>query len=265
MNNRFLVLKYVICIIFSIQYVQANSLSYENWSQVVKAFVQFEVTPVTVNYAGLRANRKNLSAFLKQVIKVKKTDYESWTITEKKVFLLNAHNALVLKLILDQSKDNPQFKTLTELNGLFSTYKTKKFYKLFGEDRSLSYLVEELSQPFSSDHFFMWSFSCGDTRCAPPSLYSSDSLEQQIKNNFKLWFKDPEVAKFKIKENKIYLLKMFQDYFSTISQTEFKSKIDFAAQLFTLSQQEIDYLYKNESLLKFEFVELNSKLNGPLF
>lgn len=77
-------------------YADQQKINYALWENVLKAYVN---NNGRINYAGLKRNRADLDRFIQTQIKDK--DISAFTDNEKKAFLINAYNALTMRLIID--------------------------------------------------------------------------------------------------------------------------------------------------------------------
>lgn len=72
--------------------------TYADYGAVLQKFV---TDNGRVNYAGLKLGREGLDDFVKAVDKLDDDDYEVFTKDQKRAFWINVHNALVLRVVID--------------------------------------------------------------------------------------------------------------------------------------------------------------------
>jgi Protein of unknown function, DUF547 len=87
-----------------------------------------------VDYAGFRADRKALSAYLQGLSSVTQTEYRKWTREQQLAFLINAYNAFTIELVLTRY---PDLKSIKDLGSFLRSPWKKAFFTLLGAERSL--------------------------------------------------------------------------------------------------------------------------------
>ena len=93
------------------------------WSQVLATHVRALGARSTVNYAALTRDRATLSAYLMKVEAVTDREFSDFSPDQRLAFLINAYNALTVKLVLDHYP----IKSIRDLGGLFSSPWKKTF------------------------------------------------------------------------------------------------------------------------------------------
>ena len=98
-------------------------------------------TSSTVRYAGFKAQRAGLQAYLAQLSAVTPQEYAGWTKPQQLAFLVNAYNAFTVELILTRY---PDLKSIKDLGSLFESPWKKKFFRLLGSEKTLDELEHGL-------------------------------------------------------------------------------------------------------------------------
>jgi hypothetical protein len=107
-----------------------------DWDNQLKQQVVVAANGVssTVRYAGFKAQRAGLQAYLVALSAVTPAEYATWTKPQQLAFLVNAYNAFTIDLILTRY---PDVKSIKDLGGVFESPWKKKFVRLLGSERSL--------------------------------------------------------------------------------------------------------------------------------
>lgn len=87
-----------------------------------------------VDYAGFRADRAALKAYLDGLSAVSPATFGGWARAERQAFLVNAYNAFTVELILTRY---PDLKSIKDLGGLLSSPWKPKWIALLGTQVSL--------------------------------------------------------------------------------------------------------------------------------
>ena len=95
----------------------------------------------SVRYAGFKAQRASLQAYLAALSAVTPPEYAGWTQPQQLAFLVNAYNAFTIDLVLSRY---PDLKSIKDLGGVFESPWRKKFFRLLGSERSLDDLEHGL-------------------------------------------------------------------------------------------------------------------------
>lgn len=236
--------------------------NYNLWKRVIAKYVDYEAVPATVDYLGIKNNRLDFSENLKEMVAVTKDEYDAFSIDQRKAFLLNLYGALAIKAVLDQTKGSKLPKSIKDGKALFTDIFDKKFYKLFGEKRSLNYIETELTKDFVSDFKFMVSFSCAARGCPPPGYFTADNLAKDmniVTRSFLSWDKNVNYA---MSNNTFTASDYFEPREKHIKQSkEYSDLKNFLIRNAPISELLKDKAIKNESSLDLEFTKMDWSLN----
>ena len=106
------------------------------WNEVLGEYVVETEFASTVRYAALKKNPARLEQYLKQITAVSRKDYDSWTRDQKLSFLINAYNALTVKLVLDHYPVD----SIKDIGSLFKSSWKIEFFTLLGEKMHLDHI-----------------------------------------------------------------------------------------------------------------------------
>jgi hypothetical protein len=254
---------FLICFIFSQTSQSAFDHSYPSWGRVIANYVNYQANPVEVDYLGIKENRKDFKDHLQTVVKLNRSDYDKFTSDQKKAFILNAYNALAIKAVLDQTKeDNKLPKSIKDGDTFFTSIFKKKFFNLFGEERNLNYLEKELGKEFQREFKFVVSFACTARSCPPPANYVPEKIEEQMSEIIRQFLKYDRNVGYDIGDNKFLLTDYFEAREDAIKQSkQYSSLKDFIIRHAPISELFKDKAIKNETSLELEFIKMDWGLN----
>lgn len=129
--------------------------------------------------------------YLKEIFLVSLSTYNSWKKEEQEAFLINAYNALTVKLILE----NYPVKSINEIGSILSSPWKKKFFKLLeGQIESLDPIEHQWLRPQFKDYRLHAALNCASFSC--PTLrseaYVASQLNDQLNDQMKKWVNDPQ-------------------------------------------------------------------------
>lgn len=165
-----------------------------------------------VRYRELKkstAERKDhpFNLYIADLQQVSKADFDQWTRDEQKAFLLNAYNALTIRLILDHYP----VKSIRDIGGLFKKPWDVEFFSLLGgAAKSLDPIEHQLLRPVYRDFRVHSAANCASMSC--PVLrgepYVASRLNEQLDDQMRRWLADSTRNQFgptgKIKISKIF-------------------------------------------------------------
>jgi hypothetical protein len=174
------------------------------------SFFQKNVSNGAVNYSEISKNKTALISLVDQIGNV---ELSKTSDVEKKAFLINAYNILVIKGIVD----NYPTKSPLDINGFFDGI----MYKVGGKSITLNELEKDnLIKPTGDErlHFIL---VCAAISCPPIAsfAYTPNELEQQIKERTELALSNSEFIQLDPKANKVLISEIFKWY-----EGDFKGK-----------------------------------------
>jgi Protein of unknown function, DUF547 len=170
-----------------------------------------------VNYGKLKADVGNgsqphpFTAYLKVIQGVKKSEFDSWSPLDQMAFLINAYNALTLKLIVDHYPVG----SIKDIGGLFAKPWSIKFFDLLGgEIKSLDPIEHENLRPRFKDYRIHAAVNCASFSCPPlrGEAYVGSKLNQQLDEQMRNWISDKTRNSFDAATGEIKVSKIFDWY-----------------------------------------------------
>lgn len=164
-----------------------------------------------VNYAALKADPRDLTAFLDQVAGLTEKEFDGWGANEQVAFLCNVYNATTLQLILE----NYPLKSIKEIGFLPHAAWRKGSVRLFGRILSLGGLENDLLRAKYPEqpgvHFIL---VCAARGCPPlrGEPYSGRRLQEQVDEQARAFFADTAKNRVVGVRRTVYLSPIFKWY-----------------------------------------------------
>ena len=197
-------------ILVSLARGESIDLSFNEWSQWLRAYAKVHGPVTLVNYKKAQNNRKSLDSLMGQFEGVSKSTFDSWSEKDRLAFLINAYNVFTIKLIVD----NYPLKSIKDLGSLFKSPWKKKFFKLFGEDETLDGIEHERIRKKFKEPRIHFAVVCASKGC--PALkgeaYVGSRLNDQLEESLRNFLKDETRNRWDEKNNVLYLSKIFKWY-----------------------------------------------------
>lgn len=238
----------------------AVSTAQETLHQPWQALLTQYVSPINdghssqVNYAGMKTDHVQLTAYLTALGKIDKQTFEQWPAPKQLSFLINAYNAWTVELILTAY---PDIKSIKDLGSFFSSPWSKKFIPLLGETRSLDNIEHELIRGDNKygDPRIHFAVNCASIGC--PALreeaYSADKLEQQLSEQTIRFLTDKSRNRFT--EDAMELSAIFKWYGDDFTQG-FRGSNSLSA-FVLLYYEALNLTATQQALLKSEDIDTN--------
>jgi hypothetical protein len=221
-----------------------------------------------VDYQSLKANRSNLTDYLKQIEQVNPAEFQQWSKDEQIAFWINAYNAITIEGILKNYPIQwgsliararfPQ-NSIRQISGFWD----KVFVNVMGKDLTLNDIEHKILRKEFDDPRIHFAIVCASIGC--PILESraffADDLDQRLDLATRNFINNPQKARLDQKENILYLSRIFDWYkedFSGLSEgtksLENYSKaergvIEFVMKYFSEAEQ--NYIVRNQPKLKY--------------
>ncbi len=188
--NRFIV---GILLFLQIAVTHAASFNHAAWDKLLQAHVMSvrNGQATQVDYAGLKAQQKNLQGYLAATSAVSRSEFERWNKNEQLAFLINSYNAWTVSLILSEY---PNVKSIKDLGSFFQSPWKKSFIPLLGETRSLDDIEHKLIRGSGryNEPRVHFAVNCASIGC--PALrgeaYQAQKLESQLEDAMRLFLAD---------------------------------------------------------------------------
>lgn len=184
-----------------------------------------------VDYSLIKRAPGALNRYVEAVEAVSLSEYKSWQDQQKMAFLINAYNALTIKLIL---KEYPDLDSIKDIGGFFSSPWKLKFFRFLGEERYLDYIEHEMLRVDFSEPRIHFALVCASKGCPPlrNEAFVADRLESQLEAATLNFLKDFERNRFNKKERTLEISSIFK-WFSEDFETKSGSVEAFIAPYLT--------------------------------
>jgi len=178
---------FLVVLVFQLCLAHANPLTFDHshskWDRLLKQHTHWHITNSTVNYSALHSKPHQLDEYLQELEGLDYFQYREFTQNQKLAFLINAYNALVLKLILSHYP----ILSIKDVEGIFSSPWKKEVFRLFGKTYSLQSLFDQLIRKTSDDPRIH--FALTNAAMSSPALrgiaFVPDHLDAQLDKSTK--------------------------------------------------------------------------------
>lgn len=188
----------------------AKDLDDQLWRNVLTRYLK----QGEFNYSELKNNKAQsheLQEYIKKLESLSKKDYEKLSRNQKMAFLINAYNALTVKLIIE----NYPVQSIKDIGGIFTKPWSIKFFNLLdGSIRSIDPIEHDYLRPNFQDYRIHAAVNCASKSC--PVLrnepFSADRLDQQLDEQMTQWLSDESRNRVDTSSKTIFLSKIFDWY-----------------------------------------------------
>ncbi len=256
--KKFKFVIFLFSILFTQLFTHQNAFAFDQthsaWKSVLTRYVVVDGNESAVRYLDLVKNHEKLDEYLKEVSAVTKTDYDQWSTQQKLAFLINAYNALTIKLIIDGFEKKPEMKSINDLGTLLQTPWKIKFFTLFGQQTNLDHIEQDLARPNFDEPRMHMAFNCASLEC--PALltepYLAEKLESQLEESAKKFLKTPKKNRFD-KDNKILRISsIFKWYGSDFDKSKKFGPLNrFLADRFDVDPKDKDLILHGKASVDF--------------
>jgi hypothetical protein len=185
------------------------------WNLLLKEHVRWnpDHTASQVDYAQIKSNRVPLDLYLGKLSAVSRVEFDSFNRDQELAFLINAYNALTVKLILTEY---PDLKSIKELGSFFSSPWKKKFFRLLGESQSLDGIEHGLIRGSGryNEPLIHFAVNCASIGC--PALldeaYVAEKLDQQLLESTRSFLRDRSRNRFNADVGTLEISSIFDWY-----------------------------------------------------
>ncbi len=206
---RFLSLLGILLFSLLIKPVFGFDHSHRQFNLILKKVVVINGPKSSVRYASIKSDSKLLDQYLREIEIVTLSQYKKWSKPQKMAFLINAYNALTIKLILTKY---PDLSSIKDLGGVFSSPWKIKFFTLFGEKNHLDYIEHSILRKQFNEPRIHFAIVCAFVGC--PALqneaYIADRLDWQLNEAMKNFLKDPDRNYYHNKTDKLRISLIFK-------------------------------------------------------
>ena len=183
--------------------------SHQRMDNILKSVVVPVGPKSLVRYDIVKEKPNTLERYLIDIENVTLSQYRQWSEFQKIAFLINAYNALTIKLILSEY---PKLSSIKDLGGFFSSPWRISFFSLFGKKRDLDYIEHSMLRKEFSEPRIHFALVCASLGC--PALrneaYVADRLDQQLKEAMRIFLRDPDRNYFNKNTNTLKVSSIFK-------------------------------------------------------
>ena len=183
--------------------------SHAEFSRILATVVVRQGPHSAVRYDLLKAWPGDLDHYLARVSAVDRGEFEHWTRARRIAFLINAYNALTLKLVRDAY---PDLNSIKDLGGLFNSPWQRDFFRLFGQPHDLDYIEHDLLRGRYHEPRIHFAIVCAARSCPPlqPWAYRGDRLEAQLEQVTRNFIRDPGRNRYDAGRQRLSLSPIFK-------------------------------------------------------
>ena len=189
--------------------------SHAAWTALLRKHVRLVRGGQTtqVAYAGFKADRSALKAYLDSLSAVSPATFGGWTKAERQAFLINAYNAFTIELILTRY---PDLKSIKDLGSLLSSPWKPKWIPLLGTQVSLDDIEHAMLRKRGDhdDPRVHFAVNCASIGC--PALreeaFVAARLDAQMDDQTLRFMSDRTRNRFNAQRGRLELSKIFDWY-----------------------------------------------------
>lgn len=175
-----------------------------------------------VDYAGLKADRAGLDAFVESIAALPPAEYEAWPAEDRLAFWLNAYNALTLRLIIDNypvarapGRDRYPASSIQQIPDAWS----RPRYTVMGQVRSLDEIEHQIIRAQFHEPRVHLALVCAALSCPPlrREPYRGAGLGAQLDDQGRRFFSDLRNLQVDREKNEVFvsrILEWFADDFA---------------------------------------------------
>ena len=184
--------------------------SHQAWTIFLQKHVNVKGSASTIDYKSIKGDPKDLNEYLKSLEAVSQGEFSRFSENERLAFLINAYNALTVKLIVDHYP----VKSIKDIGSLFSSPWKKKFFRLLGEERHLDNIEHDMIRKQFNEPRIHFALNCASVGC--PALrneaFVASQLERQLEDASVGFVSDKTRNRYSPETKKLELSAIFKWY-----------------------------------------------------
>lgn len=183
--------------------------TYQAYDSLLQDIVVEKDLQTAVDYNRLHNDPARLNEFTKSIENVNRSEYDSWSKEQRLAFLINAYNALTLKLVV---MHYPGINSIKDIGGFFTGPWKQKFFTLFGEDSYLDHIEHNLIRKDFSEPRIHFAINCASRGCPAlqPEAYIADKLDTQLEHAARSFLMDTERNRYNKDNNQLEISSLFK-------------------------------------------------------
>lgn len=161
---------------------------HQAWTSLLERYVQNDGAVGGVDYRRMSAEQASLDAYLEGLSLVTVDAFDAWTADQRLAFLINAYNALTVKLILDHYP----IGSIKDLGGWFSSPWKKRFFQLLGKERHLDDIEHGMIRENFKEPRIHFAVNCASRGCPPlrTEAFVAQRLDEQLEDSTRTFLRD---------------------------------------------------------------------------
>ena len=194
---------------FLIQPALGFDHSHSKFDRILKKAVVVIGPKSQVRYASLKKEPQALNEYQREIEQVTLSEFKQWSESQQIAFLINAYNALTIKLILSEY---PDLKSIKDLGGFFSGPWKVEFFSLFGAKRHLDHIEHGLLRKNYREPRIHFALVCASIGCPPlrAEAFVPERLDSQLNDAMKKFLRDTDRNIFNPDTNTLEISSIFK-------------------------------------------------------
>ena len=198
--------------------------------RVLKARVKNE----RVDYVALKADAKDLDAWLRGAGAVSEAEFHRWTQPQQLAFLMNLYNAATLRLVLDHYP----LKSIKDIGSIFKGPWKQEVVPLLGQTVTLEHLEHQVLRKKYAEPRVHFAIVCAAKGCPPlrAEAFVADKLDAQLDEQGRIFLGTKEKNRVDAAARTIWLSPIFK-WFSEDFEKKSGSVVKFVTPFFSAEDQ----------------------------
>lgn len=184
--------------------------SYKKWNKTLTEAVVVDGLESRVRYRALQKSPQELNSFLEDIQALSRKSFDAFSQDQKLAFLINAYNALTLKLILDHYPVD----SIKDIGSVFRSAWKIKFFRLFGEQSHLDNIEHDMVRKWFNEPRIHFALVCASKGC--PALaneaFTEKNLESKLEAGAINFLRDKTRNRYLPAEKKLEISSIFKWY-----------------------------------------------------
>lgn len=182
--------------------------AFDHSHQLLSDILKQHVKDGVVNYAGLKAGRRELDRYLGRLAAAPEREFTNWSQPQQIAFLVNLYNAATLQLILDHYP----VKSIKDIGSLLKGPWKQPVVRLFGQSVTLDHVEHEILRKKYEDPRVHFALVCAARGCPPlrTEAYAAERLEDQFEEQGRKFLSSPHKNHVDAANQTVYLSPIFK-------------------------------------------------------
>ena len=230
---------------------ETPAFSYASYAQALAAYVDDNGQ---VDYAGLKANRAGLDAFVDQLAALDPATVKTWNTGDRFALWMNAYNALTLKAVIDHYP----VESIKDIGSVIKSVWDKLEFNVMGRTLTLNNIEHDVLRKEFGDARLHMAINCASIGCPPlgNEPLMADRLDEQFNALTRQFLADPTKFKIDRKKSVVHLSSIFK-WFGGDFDKEEGGVINFVAK----HLDEADRAYLMKGNFKTKYLDYDWNLN----